>query len=166
MYTKYVGVAALLLLGIVPYSAQAQSLQTVIAEVGRVIDFLLPVAVSLALLTFFWGLIKYLWNLDNQEARKEGKSLMTYGILALFVMVSIWGIVIFIGRSLGIYQGGAIQPPTIQGGKGSGGFYPTGSSGIDERGGIYTRNPLDGYEWGFGVGGPSGDRSRENLDGY
>lgn len=140
MNTKYLSVAMILLIGAMPQDAYAQSVQNIIYEVGRAIDFLLPVAVSLALLTFIWGLIKYLWRLDNEEARKQGKSLMTYGILALFVMVSIWGIVIFIGRSIGIYQGGSIQPPTIQRGGssgfgGSGSYFQSGPSGVDTRGG-------------------------------
>lgn len=106
-----------------PLISHAQSVQTLIYEIERLITLLLPIMVSLGLLAFFWGLVKYLWRADNPDEAKAGKTIMLYGVLALFVMVSIWGIVIFIGRSLGISPGGSISPPTIQRGGSSGGSF-------------------------------------------
>lgn len=49
--------------------------------------------VALALLFFFWGVAKFILNADNEEKRKEGKSVMMWGIIALFVMLFVWQIV-------------------------------------------------------------------------
>jgi hypothetical protein len=73
-----------------------------------IIDFLIPMTVALALLFFFWGLAKFILHADNEDARAGGKQIMVWGIVALFVAISIWGIVYFIQRELGI---GAYSEP-------------------------------------------------------
>jgi len=47
----------------------------------------------LALLFFFWGVARFILNADNEEKRREGKSIMVWGIVALFVMLFVWQIV-------------------------------------------------------------------------
>ena len=44
------------------------------------------------LFLFTWGLMQFLWNLDEGGAQTEGKWHMVYGLLGMFIMVSIWGI--------------------------------------------------------------------------
>lgn len=61
---------------------------------------LLPVLVSVALLVFFWGLIKYIAKSDSSDGREAGKEIMLWGIIALFVMVSIWGIIAFMQAAI------------------------------------------------------------------
>lgn len=55
------------------------------------LDFV-PYIITLAVVAFITGLIKYVGNGDNEEKRGEGNKLMIYGIVGLFFMVSIWGI--------------------------------------------------------------------------
>jgi len=52
-----------------------------------------PLLVSLAVVGFVYGIIQYFLNPDNEEKKKAGKSYMFWGIVTLFVMVSIWGLV-------------------------------------------------------------------------
>ena len=62
----------------------------------------LPVVASLALLAFLWGLTKFIFRVGGDEkAIVEGKTLMIWGLIALFVMVSIWGIISFVSRDIG-----------------------------------------------------------------
>lgn len=51
---------------------------------------------TLAVLYFVWGIAKYISSAGDQKKAQEGKSVMTYGILALFVLFSFWGIIQFI----------------------------------------------------------------------
>jgi membrane protease YdiL (CAAX protease family) len=75
---------------------------------------LVPFAVGLAVLAFFWFLIEFIWKgRDDAEAKKRSLSGMGYAVLALFVMVSIWGIVGFLGSMFGIGQGGSVPVPGI-----------------------------------------------------
>ncbi len=69
-------------------------------------------AVGLALLAFFWYLIKFITN-PSAENKTQSLRGMGYAILALFVMVSIWGIIGLLGSIFGIGQGGNIPVPEI-----------------------------------------------------
>lgn len=81
------------------------NLTTLIRSVGRIIDLLLPIVAALALLYFFWGLAKFILAAGDEEAREKGKSIMIWGIVALFVLASVWGLVSFLGTAFGIRQG-------------------------------------------------------------
>ncbi|MCW9054666.1 MAG: hypothetical protein OQJ98_01630 [Candidatus Pacebacteria bacterium] len=54
-----------------------------------IINLLIPILISLAVLGFFWGVFQYGFTEGKIE---EGKKIMTFGVIAIFVMVSIWGI--------------------------------------------------------------------------
>ena len=61
--------------------------------VRDLINTLLPVVIALALLYFFWGLAKFILAAGDEAARSEARSIMIWGVIALFVMVSVWGLV-------------------------------------------------------------------------
>lgn len=54
---------------------------------------LFPVIVGATLLVFFWGLARVIRGSGDEKVIEEGKNLMKWGILALFVMVSFIGII-------------------------------------------------------------------------
>ena len=84
--------------------------------IGDIIDVALPIVVGLALLAFFWGLVKFIFAQGNEEAKADAKKLMLWGLIALFVMVTVWGLVRFIGNALGITEyGGTIPIPSVLG---------------------------------------------------
>jgi fumarate reductase subunit D len=70
---------------------------TIAGMIGYIIDFVLDPVVSLliaaAVVVFLWGVVKYITSGDNEEERKKAKDLIIYGIIGLFVMVSVWGLV-------------------------------------------------------------------------
>jgi len=82
--------------------AQFGNAQSLLIQTKILINLLFPVVGGLALLYFFWGLAKLVLNAGDEKGREEGKQIMKWGIVALFVLVSIWGIVIFIQRTLGV----------------------------------------------------------------
>jgi hypothetical protein len=53
----------------------------------------------LAILGFIYGAIKFLYTAGDDASRVQGKQLMIWGTLALFVMVAVWGIVAIIART-------------------------------------------------------------------
>ena len=62
----------------------------------------LPVIFGLAFLVFLWGLAKFIFRIGGDEkAVGEGKSLMVWGLIALFVMMSFWAIIAFVYRDIG-----------------------------------------------------------------
>ena len=79
---------------------------------------LVPFLIGLALLAFFWYLITFIWKgASNPDEQKKGKAGMLYSILAIFVMVAIWGIIGFLSNLLGIRVGGDMHGFTPPGQK-------------------------------------------------
>jgi cytochrome b len=81
--------------------------QTIVSRLGIF-------AVGLAVVVFFWFLIKFIVKGgDSADEKNAGIKGMGYSILAIFVMVSIWGIIGAMGGMLGIGQGGSVPIPGI-----------------------------------------------------
>lgn len=75
-------------------------------DIGRwVISFILrglvPFMIGLTLLTFLYGVLKFIAAGSNEEEHSEGRKFMLWGIIALFVMVSVWGLVSILTNTLG-----------------------------------------------------------------
>ena len=56
---------------------------------------------GLGLMYFLYGLFGYLTGLDEKK-KKEARDTMVYGVVGLFVMISVWGIVALARDLLGI----------------------------------------------------------------
>ena len=95
--------------------AQLGNVQNIVGQFGNIIQMLIPIAFALALLFFFYGLARFILAAGDEEKREQGKSIMIWGIVALFVMASIWGIVRFIGDAFGVNQGDTVSVPTVPG---------------------------------------------------
>jgi hypothetical protein len=64
---------------------------------------LIPLAFSLCLLYFFWGVAKYIKSgAGSEKDAKEGRSIITWGVIGMFIVFSIWGIITFIRNELGV----------------------------------------------------------------
>jgi hypothetical protein len=85
-----------------------------LALLQTLVTRLVPFAIGLAVLAFFWYLIQFIWK-GAEDAGKKAEAMkgMGYSILALFVMVSIWGLVGFLGSLFGIGQGGTTPIPGV-----------------------------------------------------
>lgn len=63
----------------------------------------LPVIAGMALLVFLWGLVKFIFRIGggDEKAVEEGKNLMKWGLIALFIMLSFMSILAFIYGDIG-----------------------------------------------------------------
>ena len=96
----------------IPVIAMAQSpdwLNSVINGVASILPGLIAVLIGVALLFFIWGLIVFITKSGDENAVAEGKVMMFWGVIALFVIVSVWGIVLLLQQIVGV-QGLDIEP--------------------------------------------------------
>ncbi len=64
---------------------------------------IIPLIFAVALATFVWGVVKFFFiNSDEEAKRTQGKQFMIWGIVALAVMLSVWGLVRILGNTFGI----------------------------------------------------------------
>lgn len=60
-----------------------------------------------SVLVFIFGIVKFIFKGSSQTERKKGRTFMLWGIIGLFVMFSIWGILEIL---TGIYGGESVIP--------------------------------------------------------
>ncbi len=82
--------------------AALDGLKTLLRSFSGLINTAITIIFGLALVFFFWGIGQFILHAGDQKMRDEGKKKIMWGVIALFVMVSIWGIVTFIGGIFGI----------------------------------------------------------------
>lgn len=93
-----------------------------------IIEALIPIAIGLGVLYFLWGASKYITASDS-DSQIEARGMIVNGIIILFVMVSVWGLVNLIVVSLDIGPTALpYQSINIGGAGGSGGGFTGGSS--------------------------------------
>lgn len=69
-----------------------RTLGDIVCFVVSFVNVLIPILVGLALLGFFWGIFRYGFAANSDDGRAEARRIMIWGLIGLFVMVSIWGI--------------------------------------------------------------------------
>ena len=89
------------------------SLLSLLALAQTIVSRLVPFAIGFAVLAFFFFLIKLIMKGDDPKGRDESMKGMAMSILALFLMVSIWGVIGFFGSIVGIGQGGNVPVPGV-----------------------------------------------------
>jgi hypothetical protein len=79
------------------------NLQGLIRGAQGVVDSIIYLLIMVAMLVFFWGVVKFIFRFDGSEKSvEEGKNRMVWGLVSLFVIMTIWGIISFIGGELEI----------------------------------------------------------------
>lgn len=111
--------ASAYLLPVLAFAAEGDpelsNLTTLLKSIGTLVNLATPIVIGLALLAFFWGLVKFIFA-SSDDDKKSGKSFMIGGIIALFVMVAIVGIIKFIASAFGVDGdiGGTLEVPTVE----------------------------------------------------
>lgn len=85
-----------------------------IAPSGLLFQFI-RVSVGIALIVFIWGVVRMVLGMQGGESDKviaEGKKRMVWGLIGLFVLISIWGIVAILVTIFGT-TGATPTPPII-----------------------------------------------------
>ncbi|OGG52001.1 hypothetical protein A3C18_04175 [Candidatus Kaiserbacteria bacterium RIFCSPHIGHO2_02_FULL_54_11b] len=57
---------------------------------------------ALGFLLFVYGLVEFLWKLNEGGDNKEGKEHMLWGIVGMLIMVSVWGILELLDNTFGL----------------------------------------------------------------
>ncbi|MDQ1299926.1 MAG: hypothetical protein QG636_594 [Patescibacteria group bacterium] len=62
--------------------------------IGLINNVAVPLLFAIAFIVFIWGVFQYfIAGGHDEEKRETGKSLMLWGIIGFFIMVSVWGLV-------------------------------------------------------------------------
>lgn len=75
----------------------------------EVINPIIKVLFALAIVYFLYGVAKFLMNQEDEESRTSGKKHMLWGIVGIFIMMAVWGIMNLVIATLNISD---INPQT------------------------------------------------------
>jgi hypothetical protein len=64
-----------------------------VGQMIGVINTTIPVLASLALVFFLWGIVRYIHKAGDAGSKEGDRQIFIWGLVALFVMVSVWGII-------------------------------------------------------------------------
>lgn len=101
--------------------------------ITNIMNVVIPILITAAVLYTIYGVIKYATAKESED-QAEGRRVIISGIIGLFVIVSIWGLVAVLNSTFGINQGGS----NVQN--------PSGCNivGVDASGNVIWNNPLCG----------------------
>jgi uncharacterized membrane protein len=77
----------------------------ILGVISGIFGVVIPLLVTLAVIYVIVGIIKYATASDDESQATARKSIL-HGIIALFVIVSIWGLVAILNQTFGVGQGG------------------------------------------------------------
>ncbi len=89
--------------------AAAEGIKGLISDVGNVMGIMQPILLGLSVVYFFWGIGQFiLHDAGSEKTREDGKRKMMWGVIAIFVFISINGILGWFGDLIGI----SVSPST------------------------------------------------------
>lgn len=71
------------------------------------INTLIPVLASIALALFLWGTARFIYRSGSSEGHGHDRDMITWGLVALFILFSLWGIIGLLQNTL--LPGGSSQ---------------------------------------------------------
>jgi bacteriorhodopsin len=87
------------------------SLSTRLTNIGNI---LIELLISLAVIWIIWSVVRYILAADQPDKRKELGKAILYGIVGLFVILSIWGLVNILSNTFSTNTAAPVnQYPTI-----------------------------------------------------
>ena len=94
-------------------TANLQVFINLVNDAQKIVNVLVPIVFTIALLVFFWGLAKFILSAGDEEARKGGRQVMIWGIIAIAVMASVWGLVGWLQTIFGVTPTSTITVPHV-----------------------------------------------------
>ena len=103
--SKKVGIA--LAAFVLPAVAFAQTLvgttnaTSLFTNIKSILNAVIPIIIALAVVYILWGIVQA-YIKGDEESRKAGHLKILYGIIGLFIMLSIWGLVNILVNTAGL----------------------------------------------------------------
>ncbi len=172
--TSFLGKVAMLGGALMPALVFAQgkitTFEGLVNKFISIIKYVVPLIFAIALVAFLWGVFQYFFS--GAEKKEEAKDFLLYGIIGLFIMVSVWGLVRILTGTFLLENAQPNLPGLGAGssssGSGSGGYYqgyPGGENYRPTSGAGSGASPFDSNAPISGSGSTSGGSGDGSADG-
>lgn len=82
--------------------ATASILNQIIVNLIRTAALVILLLDVMAIMVFVWGIVKFIFAAGNPEALKKARGILWWGVIALFVLASVTGIVLVLQTYFGV----------------------------------------------------------------
>jgi NADH:ubiquinone oxidoreductase subunit 6 (subunit J) len=82
-------------------SAQISDVWSIFGFINKILNTLLPLIIAGAVVYFIYGVAMYIIA-GGEEAKEAAKTKIVWGIIGLFVMISVWGLVNILVNTFGL----------------------------------------------------------------
>ncbi len=97
---------------LLPAIASAASFSSIVDSIKSQLGTIPGLLIGLAVIYFLWGVLKYIMAGGEGEVA-EATQMIIWGLVAIFVMVAVNGLVAVVGGTFGVSGGGSLTPPTL-----------------------------------------------------
>ncbi len=80
------------ILGSMPFVALAADAFTLVQTTQLLLNYVIPLLITIAVVYFIWGVIQYTLSSD-EEKKKTARGNIITGLIGLFVIIAFWGII-------------------------------------------------------------------------
>lgn len=98
---KYILFGSVMSLAPVAVAFAAADAFSILAIVQSILNIVIPLLITIAVVYFIWGVIQYTISQD-EEAKKNARTKIIMGLIGLFVIVAFWGILNVLSRTIGV----------------------------------------------------------------
>lgn len=68
---------------------------------SEILDPIIVLLFGVAVVYFLYGLLKFIQNPDNATAQQEGRQHMLWGVIGIFLMIAVYGLLNFAANIVG-----------------------------------------------------------------
>jgi 4-hydroxybenzoate polyprenyltransferase len=90
-----------IVIGSVTFFALAANAFSILTTINQILNTIIPILISLAVVWFIWGVIQYLVAGD-EEKKKAARGMIINGLIGLFIIIAFWGIIRLITTTFGV----------------------------------------------------------------
>lgn len=84
-----------------------------ISAVQTFVEAVVPVLMALGLVYFLWGIVKYIMAGSDETKKVDAKKIIVNGLIGLFLMVAVWGLVQVIVTTTGVSTTQSFNKPNV-----------------------------------------------------
>ena len=114
MFKKIFFIVLFLFLQVNIVFAQDMSwINSILTQFRPILESLTAILITFSFIVFVWGLIIFIFNSGDEKVVSEGKQKMVWGVIALFVIISVFGLVSLLQRWTGASAGNQLPTPHV-----------------------------------------------------
>lgn len=92
-------------------AAAGSQIEEIIWNTIDLVELITVLVWTIALVVFGWGVVKFIASAGNPEKLKEARGTIWWGVIGMFVLASIYGIIVLLQKYFGVGGSGGITPP-------------------------------------------------------